>query len=132
LTSRYQFAASHRLDSPAFTAAENQRVFGKCNNPFGHGHDYILDITVEGPVGPDGLVANRQALDKLVGESVIAKIDHKNLNRDVPGLRGTIPTTENLVEMIRASLESHWTLGARLVRIQIQETARNRFVWEAE
>jgi 6-pyruvoyltetrahydropterin/6-carboxytetrahydropterin synthase len=71
LTSRYRFAAAHRLDSPALNPEENRRLYGKCNNPFGHGHDYVLDVTVEGSPGEDGQVVSRQALDRTVREAVL-------------------------------------------------------------
>ena len=130
VTSRYRFAASHRLHTPALNNEENRTLFGKCNNPHGHGHDYTVDITVEGPVDAAGLVVNRLALDALVKEQVLAKLDHKNLNCDVAEFAHAVPTSENLASLIRASLESQWTLAPRLVRVQISETARNTFAWE--
>jgi len=130
LTSRYRFVASHRLDVAALSPEENRRVFGKCNNPHGHGHDYAVDLTVEGPVDADGQVVNRREMDALVKEHVVAKLDYKNLNYDVEEFQKLNPTTENLAEVIRATLEQHWTLGARLARITIIETPKNRFVLE--
>lgn len=130
LTSRYRFAAAHRLDTPALSREENRRLYGKCNNPFGHGHDYVLDITVAGPVGADGLVANREALDAVVREAVLVHLDHKNLNTELPEFTGAVPTTENLARVIRDRLDACWTLPARLVRVRIAETDRNTFVWE--
>ena len=131
LTTRHHFSAAHRLDTPALTPEENRRLYGKCNNPFGHGHDYTVDITVEGTVSADGQVANRSALDALVQKAVIARLDHKNLNTDLPEFATAVATTENLATVIRESLESQWTLAARLVRVRISETDRNTFVWEA-
>ena len=130
LTSRYRFSASHRLDTPALSPEQNRRLYGKCNNPHGHGHDYVLDITVEGPVDPDGQVVNRQALDALVRERVLAQLDHKNLNVDVAGLAGSVTTTENLARLVRGALAESWTLPARLARVRISETARNTFALE--
>jgi 6-pyruvoyltetrahydropterin/6-carboxytetrahydropterin synthase len=66
VTSRYRFAAAHRLDTPTLSPEENRKLYGKCNNPFGHGHDYILDVTVDGAIDANGLVVNREAFDKLV------------------------------------------------------------------
>lgn len=130
LTSRYRFSASHRLDTPALSPEQNRRLYGKCNNPHGHGHDYVLDITVEGPVDAGGQVVNRQALDALVRECVLARLDHKNLNVDVAGLAGSVTTTENLARLVRGALAESWTLPARLARVRISETARNTFALE--
>ena len=132
LTARYRFAASHRLNLAHLSEEENRRLFDKCNNPYGHGHDYSLDVTVEGPVGEDGQVVNRAALDALIRVRVVAKLDHRNLNSDVPDFAGTNPTTENLAELIRGWLASGWTLPPRLVRLSIIETPKNTFTWEAQ
>ena len=132
LTTRHRFSAAHRLDTPALSPEENRRLYGKCNNPFGHGHDYTVDVTVEGAVSADGQVANRSALDALVRSAVIARLDHKNLNTDLPEFATAVPTTENLATVIRQSLQREWTLAARLVRVRISETDRNTFVWEAQ
>ena len=132
LTTRHRFSAAHRLDTPALSPEENRRLYGKCNNPFGHGHDYTVDVTVEGAVSADGQVANRSALDALVRSAVIARLDHKNLNTDLPEFATAVPTTENLATVIRESLQREWTLAARLVRVRISETDRNTFVWEAQ
>jgi len=131
LTRRYRFSASHRLDTPLLTAEENQRLYGKCNNPFGHGHDYVLDVTVEGPVDATGQVADRRALDALVDEKVLQRLDHKDLSKDVPGLADVVATTENLAASIRSALNEDWPLAARLARVRISETARNIFELEA-
>ena len=130
LTRRYRFAASHRLNTDALSAEDNARLYGKCNNPFGHGHDYILDVTVSGPVDASGQVANREALDELVDGQVLARLDHRNLNCDVPELERQVPTTENLARAIEKMLASRWTLSARLARVRISETARNAFELE--
>jgi 6-pyruvoyltetrahydropterin/6-carboxytetrahydropterin synthase len=130
LTSRYRFSASHRLDTPALSPQENQKLYGKCNNPHGHGHDYVLEITVDGPVDHDGQVVNREALDAVVRERVLARLDHKNLNADIPELAGSVTTTENLATLVRNALTEEWTLPARLARVRISETARNTFELE--
>jgi 6-pyruvoyltetrahydropterin/6-carboxytetrahydropterin synthase len=130
LTSRYRFSAAHRLDTPALSPEENRRLYGKCNNPFGHGHDYVLDVTLEGPVDEHGLVANRAALDELIRTTVLARLDHKNLNTDLPEFEHAVPTTENLASAIQCALERHWTLPARLARLRISETGRNTFELE--
>lgn len=130
LTRRYRFSASHRLDTPALTAEQNQRLYGKCNNPYGHGHDYILDVTVEGPVDATGQVADRRALDSLVDDKILQRFDHKNLSTDVGDLQGVVATTENLAASIRNALASEWPLAARLAQVRISETARNIFELE--
>jgi 6-pyruvoyltetrahydropterin/6-carboxytetrahydropterin synthase len=130
LTRRYRFSASHRLDTPALTPAENQRLYGKCNNPYGHGHDYVLDVTVEGAMDATGQVADRRALDAVVDAKVLQRLDHKNLSTDVKDLAGVVATTENLAAAIRNALTEDWPLAARLARVRISETARNIFELE--
>ena len=130
LTRRYRFSASHRLDTPALTPAENQQLYGKCNNPYGHGHDYVLDVTVEGAMDATGQVADRRALDAIVDAKVLQRLDHKNLSTDVKDLAGVVATTENLAAAIRNALTEDWPLAARLARVRISETARNIFELE--
>jgi 6-pyruvoyltetrahydropterin/6-carboxytetrahydropterin synthase len=130
LTRRYRFSASHRLDTPALTPAENQRLYGKCNNPYGHGHDYVLDVTVEGAMDATGQVADRRALDAVVDAKVLQRLDHKDLSTDVKDLAGVVATTENLAAAIRNALTEDWPLAARLARVRISETARNIFELE--
>ena len=127
LTRRYRFAASHRLHTPALSEAENRQLYGKCANPFGHGHDYVLDVTVEGPVDERGHVVDRMALDGLVREHVLARMEYKNLNQDLPEFAGTVPTTENLAAVVRTMLLDHWNLSPRLAHLRISETDRNAF-----
>lgn len=132
LTRRYRFAASHRLHTDALSVEENARLYGKCNNPFGHGHDYVLDVTVTGPVDPSGQIVNREALDALVREQVLVRLDHRNLNCDVPELRQKVATTENLASAIEKMLTAQWTLPASLARVRISETERNTFELETK
>jgi 6-pyruvoyltetrahydropterin/6-carboxytetrahydropterin synthase len=132
LTRRYRFAASHRLNSNALTPDENARLYGKCNNPFGHGHDYVLDVSVEGPVDSSGQIVDRNALDALVQERVLRHVDHRDLNCDVPELQRQVATTENLAFAIERMLTGDWTLPARLARVRISETARNTFELETK
>jgi 6-pyruvoyltetrahydropterin/6-carboxytetrahydropterin synthase len=131
LTARYRFVASHRLHTPALSDEDNRALYGKCNNPHGHGHDYVVDLTIQGPVGAGGQVVNRMELDALVRERVLARLDHKNINLDVDEFARLAPTTENLAEVIRHWLQAGWTLDPRLVRVRISETDRNSFAWEA-
>lgn len=127
LTRRYRFSASHRLDVPALSAEENRRLFGKCNNPYGHGHDYVLDVTLEGSPDDSGQIARRGELDRFVGERVVARLDHKNLNCDVAELAAQTPTTENLALAVERLLKRDWPFRAALARVRISETGRNIF-----
>lgn len=131
LTRRYRFSASHRLDVPSFSAEQNRRLFGKCNNPHGHGHDYVVDVTVEGSPDESGQIVNRSALDQLISATVLRRFEHKNLNLDVPEMADVVPTTENLASAIRNVIAQEWSLPARLHRVRISETARNIFELEA-
>ena len=130
LTARYRFAASHRLNTPALGPDENRRLYGKCNNPYGHGHDYALEVSVDGPIREDGQVLCREELDRLITSEVLALLDHKDLNTDVPEFAGSVPTTENLAKLVRSRLERHWKLTPRLAGVRISETPRNTFSWE--
>jgi len=130
LTRRYRFSASHRLDTPALSTEENRLLYGKCNNPYGHGHDYVLDVTLDGSPDESGLIAGRNALDTLVSERVLARLDHKSLNEDVAGLHSVVPTTENLALEIGNLLAADWPLRARLQRVRVSETDRNIFELE--
>jgi 6-pyruvoyltetrahydropterin/6-carboxytetrahydropterin synthase len=132
LTRRYRFSAAHRLDTPALSPEENRRLYGKCNNPYGHGHDYAVEVTVEGRPDAHGQIVNREALDGLVRDAVLSRVDHKNLNADLPEFADTVPTTENLAELIQSGLNRAWDLPGRLVRVQISETQRNTFTWEKQ
>jgi 6-pyruvoyltetrahydropterin/6-carboxytetrahydropterin synthase len=132
LTRRYRFSASHRLNSDTLTPGENARLYGKCNNPFGHGHDYVLDVSVEGPVDASGQIVDRGELDALVQDRVLGQVDHRNLNCDLPELQNQVATTENLAFAIQRMLAHDWTLPARLARVRISETARNTFDLETK
>jgi 6-pyruvoyltetrahydropterin/6-carboxytetrahydropterin synthase len=130
LTRRYRFSASHRLDTPALSPEENRRLFGKCNNPYGHGHDYVLDVTLEGSPDASGLLASRSTLDDLVRDRILVRMNHKNLNEDVAELASAVPTTENLALAIGNLLGADWPLRARLQRVRVSETDRNIFELE--
>jgi 6-pyruvoyltetrahydropterin/6-carboxytetrahydropterin synthase len=133
VTRRYQFSASHRLHCDQLSPADNARIFGKCNNPFGHGHDYVVEVTVEGPVNPDtGLVLPIADLDRLVHEQILSVFASRNINIEVPQLQDLVPTTENIATVIVKILERNWpaylrSSGARLRRVHVQETPRNGF-----
>jgi 6-pyruvoyltetrahydropterin/6-carboxytetrahydropterin synthase len=128
---RYHFSASHRLHSEHLTDEENNRVFGKCNNPFGHGHNYTLEVSISGKVDPaTGMIANLNDLDGFVERSVLHVLDHKSLNEDVPAFHEKVPTTENLCIEIYDRLKSF--PHAKLERVLIEETRNNRFEYAGE
>lgn len=134
LTRRYRFSASHRLHSPELSDSENARVFGKCNNPFGHGHDYVLEVGIVGPVHPlTGLIIPIPELDAFIERYVLRLFANKNINRDVLEFSGRLTaTSENIALVIAGIIQQHWpghfgTTAARLDRIHIQETDRNGF-----
>lgn len=128
---RYRFAASHRLHTEKLSAEENSRVFGKCNNPHGHGHNYVVEVHVSGPVdAATGMIANLTDLDKFVERQVIEAFDHKSLNEDVAEFRTTVPTTENLCKEIYRRLKD-FSL-AKLERVRIDETSNNTFEYAGE
>ena len=138
VTRRYRFSASHRLHCAQLSETENRELYGKCNNPFGHGHNYQVDISVRGPVNQrSGRAVSIDALDGLVQEEVLRAFDHKNLNTQVPAFIVVAPTTENLgIELFRR-LKQNWqhTFPGRwpkLEKIRIAETDRNIFEVSAD
>ncbi|HEX5872008.1 MAG TPA: 6-carboxytetrahydropterin synthase [Longimicrobium sp.] len=132
VTRRVHFSAAHRLHSPALSDEENRRIFGLCNSPNWHGHNYELEVTVEGQPDPvTGYVVDL-GLVREAAESVTRDLDHRNLNLDVPWLEGTIPSTENLVVAIWERLEPRLPGGGRLVRLVLWETLRNSAEYSGE
>jgi 6-pyruvoyltetrahydropterin/6-carboxytetrahydropterin synthase len=128
---RYRFSASHRLHSPHLTEEENCRVFGKCNNPYGHGHNYVLEVSMSGEVNPaTGMIANLADLDAFVERQVLGEFDHKSLNEDVLAFGDKVPTTENLCIEIFQRLKTF--PNAKLERIRVQETGNNSFEYAGE
>jgi 6-pyruvoyltetrahydropterin/6-carboxytetrahydropterin synthase len=133
VTRRYKFAASHRLHSGRFSEEENRELYGKCNNPYGHGHDYVLDVSVTGPVDAvSGQVVNIQVLDRLVDERILRDFDHRYLNADVAEFGKVVPTSENIIRVMEDRLQAHWRESfagdwPRLEKIHLRETRRNAF-----
>jgi len=128
---RYTISASHRLHTEALSDAENRVVFGKCNNPYGHGHNYVIEATVGGEVdAATGMVINMATLDAIVKEHVIGRFDHRNLNLD-PLFSEQVSTTENLCmvmfDLLQASLKP-----AELVRVRVEETENNFFEYSGK
>ena len=130
-TRAYRFSASHRLDCAGLTAEENREVYGKCNNPHGHGHNYRLEVSVTGPVNRmTGMLIDLVDLDALVDRAVIQRFDLMNLNTD--GLfQQEVPTTENLCRAIYGLLADDLPRG-KLERIRIEETENNFFEYAGE
>lgn len=129
ITRKLEFCASHRLYNPDYSDEKNEEVFGLCNNPNGHGHNYVMEVTVRGEVHPEtGMVLDLKALKKLVNEEIILKVDHKNLNVDVPFLKGVIPTAENLAIQFWNALESRLVSG-ELHEIKLYESERNFVIY---
>jgi 6-pyruvoyltetrahydropterin/6-carboxytetrahydropterin synthase len=131
LTRRYRFSAAHRLHSPRLSAAENAATYGKCNHIHGHGHDYLLEITVRGPLDPQtGRIVDVQALDHLVESQVLARLRHRELNTEVPELAGLPPTTELLADAVIQILHRGWPTvfpegGPVLHSVRLHETRNN-------
>ena len=131
LARRYRFSASHRLHSAQLCEEENWRVYGKCNNPYGHGHNYVLEVAVSGPVDPaTGMIANLVDLDAFVERNVIEPFDHKYLNEEIAEFRDQVPTTENLCVEIYKRLRNF--PQARLERVLVEETGNNTFEYAGE
>jgi len=126
LTRRYMFSASHRLHCDGLSAAENRDVYGKCNNPHGHGHNYALEVTVSGQVdAKTGMVCNLVDLDDAVRREVLERFDHVDLNQSTE-FASAVPTTENLIEVIFQILKRSFR-GAHLEKVRLEETAMNSF-----
>jgi 6-pyruvoyltetrahydropterin/6-carboxytetrahydropterin synthase len=131
VTRRLHFNAAHRLYRPDWSDARNAEVFGPCANPNWHGHNYEIDVTVEGPIHPEtGYVMDLGHLKDLVNAAVIDDVDHRNLNVEVPWLEGLNPTTENFVVAIWRRLEPRIPEGVRLARLVLRETPRNWVEYE--
>ena len=125
VTRRLKFNAAHRVHNPALSDEENARLFGRCNNPNWHGHNYTLDVSVTGEVDErTGYVIDLGVLKRIVEREVIDKVDHKNFNLEVDFMRGVIPTTENIVVAIWRVLEPA-IVPARLTRLVLWETPNN-------
>jgi 6-pyruvoyltetrahydropterin/6-carboxytetrahydropterin synthase len=126
LTRRYWISASHRLHCAAMSPEENQAVYGKCNNAYGHGHNYSLEVTVAGPVdATTGMICNLADLDSFVNQNILERFGHENLNT-LPEFQHTVPTTENLCVKLFQILERGFK-PARVEKIRIEETMLNSF-----
>lgn len=123
---RYMLSASHRLHAQSLSADENRATYGKCNNPHGHGHNYVVEVLAGGEVDAEtGMVVNMAALDQAVRDRVTDRFDHANLNAD-PLFLSRVPTTENLCRTVFELLDGALK-PARLVRVRVEETENNFF-----
>ncbi len=129
---RAVFSASHRLHSSKMSAEENRRVFGKCNHPNGHGHNYELEVVVEAEIDPrSGMVINLNDLKNRIESHVLERVDHRFLNLDVPEFAELNPTTENMAVVFWRWLEPHFSAG-QLKEIRLRETENNLAIYRGE
>jgi 6-pyruvoyltetrahydropterin/6-carboxytetrahydropterin synthase len=125
VTRRLHFNAAHRVHNPALSDAENTELFGKCNNPNWHGHNYILDVSVRGPIDArTGYVIDLAAVKEIVNREVVDKVDHRNLNLEVDFMRGAIPTTENII-VAMWNVIAPAIAPAKLAKLTLWETPNN-------
>lgn len=125
LTKRVEFSATHRLFNPTFSEEKNWEVFGICNNPNGHGHNYVLDVTLRGAPDPEtGMIIDLKQLKEILDGLLIQKVDHKNLNLDVDFLTGLVPTVENLIIRFWGVLEGQIP-GCELEELVLYESRTN-------
>jgi 6-pyruvoyltetrahydropterin/6-carboxytetrahydropterin synthase len=132
ITARLTFSAAHRLNNPKYDADWNRRVYGKCDNPRGHGHNYVIHVSVKGQIDPEtGMVIDLKVLKDVVRRRIIDRVDHTNLNEDVDFLQGVIPTAENLARAFWQQLAPAITEGT-LHEVLLQETEKNSVVYRGE
>ena len=130
LNRRYRFAASHRLHSAEFSDAKNLEIYGKCNSPYGHGHNYVMEVAVSGPVDAQtGMVVNLADLDEFVQREILESFDSVYLNEDIAEFNQVVPTTENLCKELFRRMTNF--SGAKLERVRVEETSLNSFECDA-
>jgi 6-pyruvoyltetrahydropterin/6-carboxytetrahydropterin synthase len=132
VTAKLDFSAAHRLHNPDRDSDWNRRIYDKCDNPAGHGHNYIIEVSVRGEIDPEtGMVIDLKKLKDIVRREVINHVDHTNLNSDVDFLRGIIPTAENLARAFWVRLQPAIDQG-ELYRVVLHETERNSVIYSGE
>jgi len=132
VTVKVYFEAAHRLHNPAKSDNWNQRVFGKCNNPHGHGHNYVIEAVVQGDPDPDsGYLIDMKDLKEVLNGTVVDHVDHRHLNIEVPFLEGVIPTAENLARIFFERAARELPDGVELVALAVHETERNSATYTA-
>lgn len=125
-TRRAHFCSAHRLHRDDWSDEKNRDTFGDCSNPNWHGHNYVLDVTVEGPVDPEtGFVMDLKLLKRAINDRVVQDVDHRNLNLEVPWMENRLPSTENFAVAIWDRLADSLPEGVRLCRVYVQETVNN-------
>jgi len=134
ITRKFHFSASHRVFNPALSDEENYKIFGKCSNPNGHGHNYVLDVTVAGEIDPQtGFVMDLTDLKHLVEKEIIEKVDHKNLNSDVDFMKNVLPSAENIAAKFWERVENKIDKSkGKLISIKLQETVNNSVEYRGE
>jgi len=132
ITARLTFSAAHRLNNPKYDPDWNRRVYGKCDNPRGHGHNYVIHVSVKGKIDPEtGMVIDLKVLKDVVRRLIIDRVDHTNLNEDVDFLQGIIPTAENLARAFWQQLAPAISEGT-LHEVLLQETEKNSVIYRGE
>lgn len=133
ISRRAEFCASHRLHNPTLSDEENCRIYGLCNNPHGHGHNYQVEVTVRGSVDPmTGMVMDLKVLKDLMDEAIIDKMDHRHLNLDVEHMRGVIPTAENIAVALWEMMASRLPGNCELYEVRVWENERNVAFYRGE
>jgi 6-pyruvoyltetrahydropterin/6-carboxytetrahydropterin synthase len=137
VTRRYRFAASHRLHAPELSDEENRLLYGKCNHPYGHGHNYVVEVSARGPADETGRAVDLGLLDELVRRAVLAEFEHRDLNSEVARFAREVPTSENLAREVCRRLKGNWNgvfagEWPRLERVRIGETRKNTFEISAD
>jgi 6-pyruvoyltetrahydropterin/6-carboxytetrahydropterin synthase len=133
ITRRVEFCASHRLHNPALSDEANADLYGKCNNPGGHGHTYVLEVTVKGPLNPEtGMLMDLRDLGKLLEQEIVDRVDHKNLNMDVELLEAVIPTAENLAVVFWNLLEKALPENCRVHEVRLWESENSLVLYRGE
>lgn len=133
ISRKVEFCASHRLYNPEFSDEKNEATYGRCNNVNGHGHNYILEVTLRGSIDPDtGMVMDLKALKILLKDEILEKVDHKNLNVDVDFLEGVIPTAENIVASFWGILEDRLPRNCELFEMKLWESENNLAFYRGE
>lgn len=132
ISRRETFNAAHRLFHPEWSDEKNLEVFGKCSYPNYHGHNYVLEVIVEGKIDPvTGFVVDLRKLKTIINQHIIDRFDHRNLNLDCPEFEGINPTTENVAIVIWKILRKH--LGNQLkIEVQVSETQKNKVIYSGE
>jgi 6-pyruvoyltetrahydropterin/6-carboxytetrahydropterin synthase len=127
ITRKFHFSASHRVFNPNLSDAENMKIYGKCSSPNGHGHNYVMEVSVSGDIDTaTGFVMDLTELKSIVEKNIIEKVDHKNLNVDVEFLAGVLPSTENLAVKFWDEIEKSVNTNSRkLFSIKLEETVNN-------